>query len=266
MTPELKKRIQILLLAAIALAAIRAVYIFYQRRGQRAEDAKTQAPPPNPDYYVMPKKLHAYDLKSAKELTQQPVWVKEGYRYTYYQYDRAKHHSDFSHEAGLLLPIERLEIKDVVTDASPGSHDQRQVMAVFEKEGKSYAFPIGSVKDSNYQIYSDEMLFIQDPRELYKHWPADVWQSIEKHEVTPGMNEIQADFAIGMGVPQRSDDPFVKTVQYPNGGNPLTITYRNGKATEIKSGASASVHYFRIGEFSFAGPCSSTWILPSSLA
>jgi hypothetical protein len=257
-TPERRKRIQIILLAAIVLAAGRSAYILYRRHAERAEEAKSQARPLNADYYVMPKKLHAYDLKSANELTQQPVWVKEGYRYTYYAFDRRKHRSDFSHETGLLLPIERLEIKDVVTDISPGSHDQRQVMAVFEKDGKSYAFPIGSVKDGNYQIYSDEMLFIQDPHELYKHWPADVWQSIEKHEVKAGMNEIQTDFAIGMGIPQRSDDPSVKTVQYPNGGNPLTITYRNGKAAEIKAGSSAATDHFKIGEFSLAGPCSST--------
>jgi hypothetical protein len=258
MTPQLRKRIQIVLLAAIALAAVRAAYILYERHSGKVEEAKSKAPSLNPDYYVMPKKLHAYDLKSAKELTRQPVWVKEGYRYTYYRYDRAKHRSDFSHEAGLLLPIERLEIKDVVTDVSPGSRDQRQVMAVFEKDGKSYAFPIGSVKNAVYQIYSDEMLYIQDPHELYKHWPADMWQSIEKHEVKAGMNEIQADFAVGMGVPQRSDDPSVKTVQYPNGGNPLTITYRNGRAAEIKAGSSAAIDHLRIGDFSLAGPCSST--------
>jgi len=49
------------------------------------------------------------------------------------------------------------------------------------------------------RIYSDEMLYIEDPRELYKHWPAGLWQSVEKHEVKPGMNELQADFAIGWG-------------------------------------------------------------------
>jgi hypothetical protein len=95
------------------------------------------------------------------------------------------------------------------------------------------------VKGGDYQIYSDEMLYIQDPHELYKHWPAEVWEAIGKHEVKPGMNELQADFAIGMGVPERSDDPTVKTVLYPNGGNPVSITYRNGKAAEIKPGSSS---------------------------
>lgn len=93
------------------------------------------------------------------------------------------------------------------------------------------------MKGSDYQIYSDEMLYIQDPHELYKHWPGDVWEAISQHQVKPGMNELQAYFAIGMGVPERQSDPNVKTVNYPNGGKPVSVTYRNGKAAEIKGGS-----------------------------
>jgi hypothetical protein len=234
MTSESKRKIQLVLMILIAVAALRAGYVVYTRHSERTEPAANQAPPLNPDYYVVPKKLYPYDLKSAKQLTQQPVWVKEGYRFTYYPYDRARGHADFSHEAGLLLPIQKLEIKDVVSDATP-QHLQ-QVMAVFEQEGKTYAVPIGSQSGDSYQIYSDEMFFIQDPRELYKHWPADVWASIEQHQIKPGMNEFQAYFSIGMGVPERSSDPAVKTVRYPNGGKPVTITFRDGKAAEITGG------------------------------
>ncbi len=235
MSPETKKRIEWLLAAAILVAGARTGYILYQRHARQATQPEQRELPLNPDYYVIPKKLYPYDLKSARQLTQQPVWVKEGYRYTYYPY--ANHRSDFAHEAGQLLPIENLQIKDVVTDISPGSPEQRQVMAVFEKQGKTYAFPIGSVMGGEYQIYSDEMLFIQDPHDLYKHWPADVWQAIGQRQVKPGMNELQADFAIGMGVPDRSTDPDVKTVRYPNGGQPLSITFRDGKAAEIRQGS-----------------------------
>jgi len=234
MTSEAKQKIQWVLVIAIAVAALRAGYVVYERHSERTEQAAKQAPPLNPDYYVVPQKLYPYDLKSAKQLTQQPVWVKEGYRFTYYPYDRARHHTDFSSEAGLLLPIQELEIKDVVTDTTP-AHLQ-QVMAVFEQDGKTYAVPIGSQTGDSYQIYSDEMFFIQDPHELYKHWPVEVWQSIEKHQIKPGMNEFQAYFAIGMGVPERSSDPTVKTVRYPNGGKPVTITFRDGKAAEISGG------------------------------
>ncbi len=239
MTSEAKHKIQLVLVIVIAVAALRAGYVVYERHNERAEQSEQSAKPApalNPDYYVVPKKLYPYDLKSAKQLTQQPVWVREGYRFTYYPYDRARHHADFSHEAGLLLPIQKLEIEDVVTDTTPHSAHLEQVMAVFEQEGKAYAVPIGSKTGDSYTIYSDEMFFVQDPRELYKHWPPDVWESIDRHEIKPGMNEFQAYFAIGMGVPERSSDPAVKTVHYPNGGKPVTITFRDGKAAEITGG------------------------------
>lgn len=234
-----KRKIQLVLVIAIAVAAVRTAYILYERHLTRLEATRKQASALNPDYYVIPKKLYPYDLKSARQLTQQPVWVKEGYRYTYYPYDPVRRRTDFSHEAGLLLPIQRLDIKDVTSDISPGSPDQRQVMAVFDQEGKHYAFPIGAVKGGNFQIYSDEMLYIQDPHELYRHWPPEIWQAINDHQVKPGMTELQADFAIGMGIPERSNDPSVKTVNYPSGGKPLSITYRDGKAAEIRPGPPA---------------------------
>ena len=238
MDRETKRKIQLALLFAMVVAGIRSGYILYKRYEDKvAEEKRLHARNvgySNPDYYVTPKKLHPYDLKSARELTQQPVWVKEGYRYPYYPYNPGTRHVDFEHEAGMLRPIQRLEIKDVITDMAPNSGGQKQVMALFELDGKSYAVQIGLIKDGDYKIYSDEMLFVQDPRELYKHWPPEVWTSVEIHEVKPGMNELQADFAIGMGRPEKQDDPSWKTVHYPNGGNPLTITYHDGKATEIK--------------------------------
>lgn len=237
-SPEAKQRIQLALLLAFVVATLRAGYIFYQRHEEKLEAEKKARDIgySNPDYYVTPKKLYPYDLKTAKQLTQQPVWVKEGYRYTYYPYDAARKRVDFDHEAGLLLPIEKLAIKDVVVATPAGGEQRKQVMAVFEKEGKSDAVPIGFESEGQYKIYSDEMFFIEDPRELYKHWPADVWQAVERHEVKPGMNELQADFAIGMGVPDAGDTSYEKTVRYPNGGKPLVVVYHGGKAAEIKPG------------------------------
>jgi len=241
MSEEAKKRIQIALALAVVVAGVRAGYILYERHedylaAQQQEQAK-KAGYSNADYYVVPKKLYPFDLKSAKQLTQQPVWAKEGYRYTYYPYDAARKRTDFAHEAGLLLPIERLEIKDVVTGIPAGAGSRRQVMAVFQKEGKSYAVPIGFETEGTYKIYSDEMLYVEDPHELYKHWPADVWQAVTQHEVKPGMNELQADFAVGMGVPDSGGSSEEKTVRYPNGGKPLVVIYHDGKAAEIKPGA-----------------------------
>ena len=240
MSEEAKKRIQIALALAIVVAGLRAGYILYQRHedyvaAQKQAQAKN-AGYSNADYYVSPKKLYPFDLKSAKQLTQQPVWVKEGYRYTYYPYDAARKRTDFGREAGLLLPIERLEIKDVVADIPVGAGNRRQVMATFQKEGKSYAVPIGFENEGQYKIYSDEIFYVEDPHDLYKHWPADVWQAIAQHEVKPGMDELQADFAVGMGVPDQGGGPDEKTVRYPNGGKPLVVSYRGGKVAEVKAG------------------------------
>src|SRR5258708_28922996 len=179
MSPEAKQRIQIALGLALVVAGIRAGYILYERHenylaAQKVEQAK-KAGYANADYYVTPKKLYPYDLKSAKMLTEQPVWVKEGYRYTYYRYVPVVKTVDFRHEAGLLGPLERLEVKDVMAMAAPGG--RKQVVDTFEKDEHSFAVPIGFESAGHYKIYSDEMVYGEDSHELYKHWPADVWQA-----------------------------------------------------------------------------------------
>jgi hypothetical protein len=245
MTAETRKKIQLSLLAAFILVTVRAGYIFYQRHQEQLElERKKNAEAigySNPDYYVNPKKLYPYDVKSAKQLMQQPVWVKEGYRYTYFSFQPATKHVDFAHDAGLLGPIEKLAITDVVVASNTVARAPKQVVAIFEKEGKHCALPIGyQSADGEYKIYSDEIFYIQDPRELYKHWSADVWQAVEQHQVKPGMNEIQSDFAIGMGIPDAGDSSYQKTVRYPNGGKPVVIVYHDGKAAEIKPGTPPS--------------------------
>ena len=237
MEAEGRRKIQIILFVAIAVVAIRTGYILYERHAESEPAKSVEAPPLNPDYYVTPKKLYPYDLKSAKQLTQQPAWVKVGNSIAVYPFNEATKHSDFSHQKGTLGPLQKLNIKNVVLDASPGSSDQRQIMAVFADSGKDYSFPIGYFKDGNYKFYSNDMLFFQDPHELYKHWPADVWTTIDQHQLKPGMSELQADFAVGLGIPQDSGESSTKTVNYDNNGKPLMVTYNNGKITDVKPGS-----------------------------
>jgi hypothetical protein len=235
--PEFQKKLQIFLAAAIVVAGGRAGYIVYERHEALKEAAKPkQEALLKPDYYVSPKKLRPYDLKSARQLTEQPAWVKVGYQLTIYPYDRQRRRADFGHEAGTLLPLQKLAIQDVVTDVSPQAAGVKQVLAVFSLEGKSYAVPIGAEKSGEFKIYSDDAFFIEDPHELYKHWPADVWQKVDAHEVQVGMSELQCSFAIGLGVPQSSGDYGWRTLQYANGGKPLAITFENDKALVIKPG------------------------------
>lgn len=238
MDPESRKKLQIFLLVAIVLAGARAAYIVYDRYQGRKEAEKPKPETPlKADYYVTPKKLRPYDLKSARELTKQPVWVRVGYSVTYYPYDPARRKTDFKHEAGTLGPLQKLQITDIGAELPSHSKDSMQVLARFELEGQHYAVPIGAGMAGDYKIYSDDMFFIEDPHELYKHWTADIWRAIESHEVRKGMNELQASFALGLGVTQGSGDYGSRTSRYPNGGKAVTVTFRGDKAVEIVPGA-----------------------------
>jgi hypothetical protein len=236
--PEFQKKLQVFLAIAIVLAGGRAAYIVYERHEAMKEDAK-----PKPemtlkaDYYVTPKTVHAYDLKSAQQFTEQPVWVKYGYQLTYYPYDSKRHKADFGHEAGVLLPLQKLAIQDVATDVAPQAPGNKQVLACFSLDGKNYAVPIGAEEGSDFKLRANDIFFIEDPHDLYRHWPADVWKKIDAHEVQSGMSELQATFAIGSGIPEGSGDYGSRTLHYANGGKPLVITFRNDKAVEIKAGS-----------------------------
>jgi len=103
---EARKKLQIILLLGIVIAGARAAYIVYERHEAMKEDAKPKVDTAlKADYYVTPKKLHPYDLKSAHQLTEQPVWVKAGYYHTYYPYNATAHKADFAREAGTLGPL-----------------------------------------------------------------------------------------------------------------------------------------------------------------
>ena len=108
-------------------------------------------------------------------------------------------------------------------------------MAVFEKEGKTYAVPIGYETEGQYKIYSDEMFFVEDPHDLYKHWPADVWQAVDEHQPKPGMNELQV--AMALGVIQQSDSSSYgnRTVHYDAGGKQWNVSFQNDKATNVQA-------------------------------
>jgi len=233
----MKQKIQLILIIAMIIAAIRVAWIFYERHENSKLPSKQEALALEPDFYVHPKKMYPYDLKTAKsEITKQPVWVKVGYAYAYFPYERATRHADLAHEAGKLKPIQKLEIKDVVTGVSPKDPGEEQILAVFDDDNKSYATAIGTEKGDDFRFWANDMLFIEDPHELYKHWPSDVWQAVDQHQVKLGMNEFQADFALGIGLLERGSDSTDRTLDYPNGGKPIKITYRNGKAVEIGPG------------------------------
>jgi hypothetical protein len=233
----MKQKIQIFLILVIIVAAIRVAWIFYERHEDSTISQKQQAAI-DPDFYVHPQKIFPYDLKSAKaEITKQPIWVKVGYAYAYFPYNPRSRRVDFEHEAGKLLPLQRLNVSDLVAGTSQKDTSQKQLLAVFDDGGKQYATAVGTEKDGFYSFWVNDMLFFEDPHGLYNHWPGDVWQAIDQHQAKSGMNEIQADFALGLGLLESGSDSTDRTLNYPNGGKPVRISFHNGKAVDVKVGA-----------------------------
>lgn len=231
-----KKIIQLVLFLAITAAAVRVAIIWAGR--QDSEPEKPNAAALGADAYVTPKKLRAYDLASARELTRQPAWVQMGYRNHYFPFDMQARRTNFGKRAGTLGPLERLEIVDVVAERDPEGKGAQRAMAVFQKDGGHYSFPIGVGGGDTWEIYADELLFIQDPRELYKHWPTEIWDAVSRHEVQPGMTPLQVQFAVGAGASQTGTGDTV-IMEYPNNGRPLRVVYRAGKVAEVQTGEPA---------------------------
>ncbi|HTC95220.1 MAG TPA: hypothetical protein VK699_17370 [Terriglobales bacterium] len=250
MPREIHKRVQIVLFIVMFAAGIRLALIMRSRR----EPARLPAHAPSikltADDYVVPRKLHAYDLASLRQLVGKPVWIRAGYQLTYYPYNTAGKRADFNHEAGLMGPIEQVEVKDVVQQPSPESMQwqtvpnsnsnskirihrlSQELLAIFEKEGKTYAFSIGRVVDGDYQILADDLLYYQDPHQLYQHWPSDTWSAIDRHEARAGMNELQVQFAIGVGTLE-SYGSSERVLRYANAGRPLRVVFVDGKAQSV---------------------------------
>lgn len=211
----------------------------------RSQPAPASGPPSiayssNQDDYVFPHKIYAYDLRSAKkELAGKTVWVKPDNSLSYYQYG-----SGLQHKAGVLASLEKLEIQDLALQKTSGAAthvDQivivkYEAVAVFRKAGQpaTYVVPIGGGS----QFRLNEEFFIDDPHELYKHWPPDVWTAIDRHEARPGMSELQVSFALGASSSSGGGPYGNRTMKYANAGNPVSVRFAGNKAVEIVPGTS----------------------------
>lgn len=235
----------LIVVVVLVIAALAGLGWIVSHRSQPAPVASPQQTSysSNLDDYVSPHKLYAYDLKSAKkELVGKTVWVKPDNSLSAYRYGGGGSQGKMN-----LAPLEKLEIQDVVlrkTSATPqiGQFvvEQEQVMAVFHKAGQTetYAVPIGASVGGNYHLQTNEKFYIDDPHELYKHWPPEVWNAIDHHEVRPGMNELQASFALGPSASSEGGPYGNRTMKYANGGNAVSIKFANNQAVEIVPAAS----------------------------
>lgn len=240
------KRGMLLVLLVLVLATGIRLFLIYRSRHEAWNVPQAPKVKLTADDYVVPTKLHAYDLASLRQLVGKPVWIRNGYQLAYYLYNTSKR-ADLNHDAGLFAPIERVEVKDVIQQPSPDSLAWQTVpgsrvrvrvrthelMAVFEKDGKSYAFGLGYSNGSDNTILADELLYYQDPHQLYQHWPADVWSAIDHHKAQAGMNELQVQFALGASFLE-SYGGSERILRYENGGKPMRVIFVDGKVQTIQ--------------------------------
>src|SRR5205814_2998094 len=187
--------VQIFLAVLLLASGLRLLLVYRERHQPSPSRAQMEPVALDADAYVVPQKLHAYDLKSARVLIGKTVWVRAGYGVAFYDYRPASKNADFRKEAGRLGPIQKLEIKDVVLIASPQSSawqgpagarfrlhlEGKQVMAVFQQDGKDLAFQVGTVTNGDYHLFIDDVLYLQDAHELYRRWPAAPSQASDQH-------------------------------------------------------------------------------------
>jgi hypothetical protein len=247
MDSDLKKTITVNAIICALILAAGMGYFFYSRRDTGAGPKKPETTySTNQDDYVTVRKIVPYDLASAKkELVGKPVWIKAGNLLPYYPYNAATKTVDFKKKAGLLPPLARLQVTDVVVQREPVAVKvgqiaviQKQVMAVFEKAGEpgTFAAAFGTNTGDDFTFTANDLFFFDDPHELYKHWPADTWSAINQHEAKPGMNELQAGFALGAAMNVDPGDYGNRTVEFINAGKPVTVVFAKNKAVTVTPG------------------------------
>lgn len=244
MEADQRKRFQIILAILLVLVVARTAYLFYARHKSNEQPAPKQpAYSTNLDDYVSIPKVYLYDLKSAqKELSGKTVWVKAGNQVPFYRYSPQSHQAELKREGGLLAPLEKLEIKDVISQRVPRALSEGQVavvqydvLAVFTPADKpgTYAVSIGKSVGDDFNSIANDLFFFADPHQLYSHWPPEIWKAIDEHKATPGMNELQVGLALGTAASIGPGDYGNRTVEYSNNGTPVKVTFDHNKATSV---------------------------------
>lgn len=235
------QKLAILILIPAAILAIGIWRINVARTRQAAVvPQRNQEPYVSQDDTVMPRKMYIDSLASARALIGKPVWMKAGYEFDYYP--DSDHRIDFAHSAGVLPSIQKLQIRDIATQKLPASvasripQGDKQVFAIFtlDNSPKTYATAIGYVQGSDSTFFCDQMFYYDDPHQLYHFWPANIWQAIDQHRPVVGMNELQAQMALGVIQQSESSDIGNRTVYYDAGPNHWRVTFDDGRATQVQ--------------------------------
>ncbi len=234
------QKVGISTLLVLAVFSIRIYFVWKERHAPMVQKPQRQERPLTDDDIVQPRKLYIDDVKSAKALIDKTVWIQAGYELEYFPY--ANHSINFAHKVGVLPSVQALEVKDIVLEKAPPSaasripRGEKQVFAVFQMpdDAKQYATAVGYIEGTDSTYYCDDIFYYDDPHQMYKHWPADVWKAVDEHQPKPGMNELQV--AMALGVIQQSDSSNYgnRSVHYDASGKQWDVSFQDDKATNVQ--------------------------------
>lgn len=237
---------KIVLIPTAIMLVIAAIYIYsvHRKRENPGVVKQGQEQQLTADDVAVVRMEFPQHFEDVKDLEGKSVWMKNGYTMPYFPYAAGK--VDFKKRAGVIPPLQKLNIKKAIKAAVPAdiddsiSHGQRQAMVVFTLPGddkKEFATPVGAIDGATEQYYDDLLFFYDDPHSIYSHWPKDVWDAIDAHQAKQGMNELQTRLALGQKI--QTDDPKAegnRTVIYDADGKKWTVTFQNDKAKDAKQG------------------------------
>jgi hypothetical protein len=245
MDGDWRKRIVLVMIVGAVLVGARTAYIFHER-SKPFDIPKPKTVPLTDDDYVRPQLIFPYDMKTAnKELAGKTVWVRSGNAVAYFHYREANHSVEFANSAGLLPPLDKLEIEEVILARAPVrlapgqvAVVRQQVMAIFREAGHPglFAVSIGNVVGDDFNFTVNDLFFYEDPHGLYRHWPPEVWSAIDSHRVEKGMSELEVSFALGNMVAAGTGDYGNRLGEYRSGGQLVTVTFEKDRVTEIVTG------------------------------
>jgi hypothetical protein len=220
------KRTQVFLLIGMAVAALRLVYVVYERHEAAKPAPVATNAAIDPDYMVFLRSSHVIDIAGARRMIGQTVWVRNGYIYPAYEVTAGK----IGRRTGVLSPLLPLQIRQVVVQKvgrQPG------IFFACDSPDGPRAVQIGALDATGTPDFQlDSMFFFDDPHQLYSHWPKDVWQSIDQHQAKAGMSQLQVEYALGVGKVESGEEGD-STMLFPRDGNAVEVTFSGGKATAV---------------------------------
>ena len=232
-----KKRI-IWAAVVMALLALRVGWILYDR-SRPVTPKKTASRKIERDYLVRLPRFYISGFEEAKRLVGKPIWVKKGFQLPYFPVGRSGKPAAGG-GAGRLLALEELVVKEVVEQSAPGPSGDRQVLAVFDKEGVAMGTVIGTFDGQRqlYQMVLDQFFYAKDPRELYSHWSENTWRLIRDHELALDMTFSQVALSIGDGrlvAREAGDVQVYEFVRKPGGAaGRCRVRFKGGRVSDFK--------------------------------